>query len=840
MKKRLKGLLSLWLAVVMVCGMMVMPAMASGQPIYVYKGGNSITDDEYYDIENPNVSYSTTLDELGNIPLNQQSFVREIAVPEGSTITGWNAWGVNGSGYVCGENAQKNLPATYILNSDTISTITEFGDHVLLEALFGDGTGVHIGGRELPVAGYYKYNDGFLNSSSAGDYNAYLVGSDTEGYTLTINGLTVTGEEDSNDGKGIYSEGGLNLVLVGENTVTGADDADGNSFGVLTQNGLTISGSGSLTATAGRSGIYSVGIDTLYGNMIIESGTINAAGGAVTNGYSFGIGVSGNNNETGNLAISGGNITATGGTATSGNSFGIGATGTVTITGGTVTVKGGIAYNGNSLGIGANKDITITGGTVKATGGQADSVAVFSLRSFARRTATENVVGNSLGLGTDGNILICGDANVTAIGGVASASSLGMGAKGTIIIGCNAVVNAKSDDAYVNSCGIVANGITIQDRAEVIATSETVSGPTAANTTNGNSYGLASTGTVLICDKARVTLRGGESVDGKSFGLGAEDDVTISGNATLEANGGSYGIGTLQAVKIGGQATVTASGNDQAIGAVSEEGVTINPGNYILYADGVRVYVISDWSLVQHFVMTQGSAGSSGDSGSSGASSSSGSGGGHTCTSKCEVCGGCEDLSCTRSACKTKCTLLTMSFNDVEPGKWYAEAVGYVYHHGLMAGVGNNLFGINETTTRAMVVTILWNLENKPVVNYAMSFEDVPSDVWYTEAVRWAAAEGVVAGYGDMFGPNDPVTREQLATILWNYAKYKGYDVSVGENTNILSYKDAFDISEWAFPAMQWACGEGVMSGKGDGILDPGGFALRVETAQMLQNFLED
>jgi len=211
----------------------------------------------------------------------------------------------------------------------------------------------------------------------------------------------------------------------------------------------------------------------------------------------------------------------------------------------------------------------------------------------------------------------------------------------------------------------------------------------------------------------------------------------------------------------------------------------------------------------------------------------------HSCTSKCDMCGGCEDAACTENACEDKCLLLGMNFTDVAEGKWYTEPVEYVYHHKMMEGVGNNLFDINGTTSRAIIVTILWRLEGEPVVNYLMQFEDVPADTWYTEAVRWAASEKIVEGYSDTaFGPTDPITREQFATILWRYAKYKGYDVSVGEDTNILSYEDAFSISEYAIPAMQWACGAGLM--EGDGLkLTPKADATRAQAAALFQRFCE-
>ena len=106
--------------------------------------------------------------------------------------------------------------------------------------------------------------------------------------------------------------------------------------------------------------------------------------------------------------------------------------------------------------------------------------------------------------------------------------------------------------------------------------------------------------------------------------------------------------------------------------------------------------------------------------------------------------------------------------------------------------------------------------------------------------MTWAAENGIVGGYGGgLFGPEDNITREQLAAILYRYAQAKGYDVSVGEDTNILSYADALDVSEWAIPAMQWACGSGVIEGVTEATLVPGGTATRAQVATMLMRFCE-
>lgn len=186
--------------------------------------------------------------------------------------------------------------------------------------------------------------------------------------------------------------------------------------------------------------------------------------------------------------------------------------------------------------------------------------------------------------------------------------------------------------------------------------------------------------------------------------------------------------------------------------------------------------------------------------------------------------------------------LVELPFTDVPEGAWYEDAAAYVYKHGLMAGTSATTFAPEVTTSRAMIATILWRMAGSPVVNYAMNYTDVAQGQWCSEAIRWATSEGVVTGYGNgLFGTNDPITREQLATMLWRYAQTEGYDVSIGEDTNILSYTDVADLSEYAIPAMQWAVGAGIINGTGDGsTLSPQGQATRAQAAMMLQRFCEE
>jgi len=178
-----------------------------------------------------------------------------------------------------------------------------------------------------------------------------------------------------------------------------------------------------------------------------------------------------------------------------------------------------------------------------------------------------------------------------------------------------------------------------------------------------------------------------------------------------------------------------------------------------------------------------------------------------------------------------------LPFADVDRGAWYAQGAAYVYEKGLMNGTGSATFGPDEALTRAQIVTILWRAAGEPAVNYAMSFSDVRDGMWYTEAVRWAAAEKLIESKEAKFGPDDVITRQEAALLLWGCAKYIGADVSVGEDTNILSYDDAFDIGQACIPAVQWAVGAGIIEGTDAGRLSPEGQLTRAQAAVMLRRF---
>lgn len=179
-------------------------------------------------------------------------------------------------------------------------------------------------------------------------------------------------------------------------------------------------------------------------------------------------------------------------------------------------------------------------------------------------------------------------------------------------------------------------------------------------------------------------------------------------------------------------------------------------------------------------------------------------------------------------------------FTDVKENDWYYDNVKYANENGLMGGTTNTTFAPNEPLTRGMLVAILYRAEGEPSVNKSIPFSDVKADMYYANATIWAQQNGIVNGVTENdFAPDSNITREQIAAIMFRYAKYKGYDVSVGESTNILSYTDAESISEYAISAMQWACGSGLMKGKTESTINPLDNATRAEIAAILQRFIE-
>ena len=179
-----------------------------------------------------------------------------------------------------------------------------------------------------------------------------------------------------------------------------------------------------------------------------------------------------------------------------------------------------------------------------------------------------------------------------------------------------------------------------------------------------------------------------------------------------------------------------------------------------------------------------------------------------------------------------------LNFTDVKESDWFFKGVEYVVDKDIMSGVSENQFDPSGKLTRAMLVQMLYNMESRPACDAENAFIDVPVGQWYTDAVIWANDAKIVSGMGDgLFAPNMEITREQMVAMLYNYAKYKGYDVTA--SADLSAFADTASVSTWAQPAMQWAVAEGYISGMGDSQLAPQGTATRAEIASVIMRFME-
>ena len=197
--------------------------------------------------------------------------------------------------------------------------------------------------------------------------------------------------------------------------------------------------------------------------------------------------------------------------------------------------------------------------------------------------------------------------------------------------------------------------------------------------------------------------------------------------------------------------------------------------------------------------------------------------------------------TCTFDVVSGVTAIARVPFTDVPAGSWYYGAAAYAYNNGLFAGTTATTFAPDMTMTRAMLVSVLWRLAGEPAPKGTNTFDDMPDGTWYTDAVTWAAENGVVAGIGNgRFDPDGSVTREQTAVILFNYAQSKGYDVSA--RADLSAFPDAGSVSDWAQSALAWANASGLISGAVRGtqtILNPQGSASRAQVAMILMGYVE-
>ena len=203
------------------------------------------------------------------------------------------------------------------------------------------------------------------------------------------------------------------------------------------------------------------------------------------------------------------------------------------------------------------------------------------------------------------------------------------------------------------------------------------------------------------------------------------------------------------------------------------------------------------------------------------------------------VNGVCSRCGNTEGSCDGGASCPSKPYHDVDTGRWYHEGVDYAIAHGLMNGVGNGMFEPESSMTRAMLVTVLWRYAGSPA-GWENPFTDVPNGSWFTQAVAWAAENGIVNGVGNhKFEPDSNITREQMAAILFRYAAMSGFDTSARGNLD--QYPDRGDVSGYAVEPLSWAVAEGLIKGTDNGngiLLDPQGNATRAQVATIIMRFI--
>ena len=667
--------------------------------------------------------------------------------------------------------------------------------------------------------------------------------------TLTLTNAKITETYRQYEGLGIFAMGDLNIELVGTSTV-GSDQLGAS---VYTGGSLTISGTGSLEATGARdaAGFYvcnnmTVNSGTVIGNNSSDREGIYVSGDMIVNsgGIVRGTGAESNGVYAGTLTVKGGSVDGTGGYG------GICAENSMTVYGGEVsgtgdfgifskymTVDGGtVSGTGTGTGTGWGVDtygLTMTGGTVTGKGENA-AIVGFGY-DIVEASEIINLPAGYLPEGYELQAVV-----VESYGGYSVTYA---------VIAPSGAKPVYDENNYTFTGA--AKEVTLKDwQGEDPEQPTTPSEPTtpsdpatpiipAVPTTPGKDASQQAV------DKIE-SAQGGETVNvdlttGKTE-LDKEVFEELSGkDATLE-------------VKVPGGVTWTVNGKDIPAGAdLTDLDLSVDMDTGTIPAEAVNS-VNSEAGTVQLTVKNDGEFGFTMTLTAPVGAKNAGlwanlyhydeAAGKLVYTASSLVDGdGYASLpvgSAGQYALVLDGKSHALPFTDLAAGAWYEDSVAYVYRHDLMSGFSEDTFGPNAALSRAQLCQILYNMEGRPAVTGSGSFSDLADGAWYTDAVTWAASKGIVDGYGGgLFGPDDNITREQLASILYRYAQARGDDVSVGEDTNILSYSDAADVAEYAVSAMQWACGAGVITGISESALAPRGEATRAQTAAMLMRFCE-
>ena len=636
-------------------------------------------------------------------------------------------------------------------------------------------------------------NSGELTQSA--ENNAWNVKYDPNTVTLTLKNATIKGVYNNvnTSGSGIYAASSsgpvsLNIVLEEENKVSGMYGIDVRSSGGDAS--LNISGSGSLTVSG------------LSGN---------------------GIGIFMSSQNSANLTIEGASVTA------SGNQSGGSGVRLITSQTGSPSLT-----------------IEVKGGSLQASG-ETNGIHFLSNVNDATAVANMKVSGNATVKAS--NIITTKDGTGSAPE-LKPAASGSDGTGGIIWDGKNGTVYGKvelQEDLTIGE----GESLTIPDGASLNTGDYTLTvdgGTLTGNVTGTVNYKV--TGVSLNTDSLSL-----EVGDTATLTATVEPDEASNKNVTWSSDGTSVATvddtGKVTAISVG-SATITATTQDGNKTATCTVTVTAppepepepTPPPYI-----PPTYAVATPETTGGTVTVSPSRASSGRTVTITAAPDTGfalesltvldsrgneialtdkGGGKYTFT-----------MPASRVTVEASFAPAPLPFEDVAPGAWYEEAVRYAYFHNIMEGMRETEFSPTTALTRAMAVQILYNLEGQPDLsseNLGYPYEDVDAQAWHGNAVYWARITGVATGYGDgTFQPGDSITRQEFAQMLYNYAKYKGYDLTA--EGDLAQFPDSESVEDWAEAAMRWANGNQLINGHDDGTIDAAGIGTRAQAASILMKF---
>ncbi len=762
--------------------------------------------------------------------------------------------GIYTSNSVTIEDGTVNATAGYV---DGSGNYYSCGIRARGDITINDGTVIATGGEATGSSNYssgYYFSNGIrgesnitINGGNVTATGGKVTGTGSQRYSMglyaanaiTIHGGSVTGKSGETETYPDYSDGiaASGSITITGGTVTGEGNKSNNTAGIHVLSGCTLTISGGVVKGIGGPGrTLSYGIRA--GTIQIEAGTVTGTGGDSNGKYSLGIFA-----DSGDMIISGGDVTGKSGTGAL--SCGIATNTKLEIKSATVKAEGGTALT--SCGFYAAETCSIEDSTVTATGGTAEQENSSGI--FAGDTTSAQVIqvtiknatvtatggtatnGDSSGISATNTIadvkVTIEDATVTTTGGTAGTGSYGILAEtndtdksAEVTINGNSVVRAnmtgeedvdgepisgetiKQENSIVfeNGVGTVYGKVTLQEDLTVDA---------------GESLTIPQDATLLIPENVTLTNRGTMTNNGT---------INNQGTLTIEPGGGLAGSGTVTGNSVEWPYTPPPANPNYRIDVTTTEGGTVTKDPAAAKAGETVTltptpdagYEVGDVTVTDRF----------GDA-----------------VEVTENPDGTYTFTMPNGQVSVNVTFVEVQpeplpFTDVAESDWFHDAVRYVYENGLMDGVGDNLFAPNSQTTRAQLVTILHRLEGEPAVTGQSAFTDVEADTWYTAAVTWAAANGIVNGISEtQFAPGNNITREQLATILYRYAQAKGYDVSA--SADLSGFPDAGDIQSYATQALSWAVAEGLLQGFEDDTLRPQGNATRAQIATILMRFCQ-